>query len=364
MNASMPPQHSRPGAGRSRIPARIVWLSIAGLAAGVLVWGFLAGNAERVREAERERPVEAPLRVASVGGEPTVTLTEDEITRAGVEVIELEETEYPVQLKAYGTTLDLAPLVELSNGYASARAELQTARARLTASRTAAERARRLYDDQQNMSLAELQTAQAAFEVDQANVAAGEATVENLASTARQQWGAELGRALVGRTQELLRLLEMDEVLVQVTLPPGESLDQPPEAATARITDTMSAALRYVSRAPRTDPRIQGVSFFYTAAAEGALLPGMSVTVLLDAGETISGAVVPADSVVWTQDRAWAYFRSGERSFARREVPVDRPAVGGGYFVAGLTDAVYVVRQGAQLLLSEEFRSQIQVGEE
>lgn len=329
-----------------------------------LIWGFLQGSAERAREAERERPIEAPLRVATVAGEPTVTLTEDEIVRAGIEVIEIQDTTYPAQLRAYGTVLDLAPLVELSNTYAGTLAELETARARLTASRTAVERARRLYDDQQNLSLAELQTAQAAFEVDQANVAAGEAMLENLASTARQQWGVELGRALVERTPVLLRLLEMEDVLVQVTLPPGESLDEPPSTAAAGVADAMTATLRYVSRAARTDPRIQGLSFFYTAPADGALLPGMSVTVLLDTGETITGAIVPADAVVWTQGRAWAYFRSDERSFARREVPVDRRAPDGGYFAAGLTSGTEVVREGAQLLLSEEFRSQIQVGEE
>ena len=344
--------------------ARVVWLLIVGVAVGAVIWGYLRGSAERALEAEREQPIEAPSRVATVAGEPTVSLTGDEMARAGIEVIEMTAVQYPVQLRAYGTVLDLAPLVELSNAYTGTLAELETARARLGASRAAVERARRLYDDQQNMSLAELQTAQATFEIDQAGIAAGEAALENLASTARQQWGTELGRALVERTPLLRRLLEIEDVLVQVTLPPGESLDDPTPAAVANVTSTMTATLQYVSRAPRTDPRIQGQSLFYRAPADTALLPGMSVTVLLDTGETIAGAVVPADAVVRTQGRAWAYFRSGEQRFVRREVPTERLAPSGGYFVAGLTNDVVVVEQGAQLLLSEELRSQIQVGEE
>ena len=41
----------------------------------------------------------------------------------------------------------------------------------------------------------------------------------------------------------------------------------------------------------------------------------------------------------------------------------DEPAPGGGYIVAGMPPDVEIVSSGAQLLLSEEFRSQIQVDE-
>jgi hypothetical protein len=40
------------------------------------------------------------------------------------------------------------------------------------------------------------------------------------------------------------------------------------------------------------------------------------------------------------------------------------PAPGGGYIVAGMPPDVQIVSSGAQLLLSEEFRSQIQVDED
>jgi hypothetical protein len=363
MNASSAPEPSQPGARRLGAASRLAWLIVAGIAVGVLVWGFFRGSAEREGEAERERPVEAPLRVATVAGEPTITLSQDELARADIELATLEETQFTAQLSAYGTVLDSGSLVQLSSSYAATLAELQKTRARLKASQSAAERAQRLYDDQQNTSLANLQAAQAAFAVDQANVAAGEVAVENLISAARQAWGVELGRALVERTPKFLQLLEMEEVLVQVTLPPNASLAEPPQQATARIAGRTIATVRYLSRAARTDPRIQGLSYFYTGPAGAALLPGMSVTVLLDAGQTVSGAVVPADAVVWMQGRAWAYFRRGEGTFARREVPVSQP-VAAGYFVAGLTGGTEIVRQGAQLLLSEEFRSQIQVGEE
>jgi hypothetical protein len=48
----------------------------------------------------------------------------------------------------------------------------------------------------------------------------------------------------------------------------------------------------------------------------------------------------------------------------RVEIATDLPAPGGGYIVAGMPDDVAIVTGGAQLLLSEEFRSQIQVDED
>jgi hypothetical protein len=69
--------------------------------------------------------------------------------------------------------------------------------------------------------------------------------------------------------------------------------------------------------------------------------------------------------VVWWAGRAWVYRRLGQDSFSRHEIPTDMPAEKEAGFVApaNLFKAdEKIVTTGAQLLLSEEFRSQIQVG--
>jgi len=333
--------------------------------AGVaVVWGFMEGRNERAIEAAREAPIKAPLRVSVVAGEPTITLDAAAQQSGGVQTIALQNVARQNQVQAYGTVLDLQALTELSNSYTSTRAQLQTAQAKLAASRAAFERAQRLYRDQQNVSAAQLQTAEAAFRVDEANVAAAEAQLQNLASSATQQWGSVIGRALVDRTPMLLRLLQRQDVLVQVTLPPGEYLADPPKAALAQAGNAVPAKLEFVSPAPRTDSRIQGISYFYSAPARSGLLPGMNVVVMLSSGKATNGVLIPGSAVVWSEGRAWAYFRTGEQTFARREVATAAPSADGGYIVGGVLPETQVVAQGAQLLLSEEFRSQIQVGEE
>ena len=70
-------------------------------------------------------------------------------------------------------------------------------------------------------------------------------------------------------------------------------------------------------------------------------------------------------AVIWWSGRAWVYERIKENTFSRREIPTDMPAEMDAGFVVPASLFPHdpqVVVTGAQLLLSEEFRSQIQVG--
>ena len=351
---------------RRRISRFIRSLAAAVVAAGVaavVIWGYTQGAKERAVEAEQDAPLKAPLRVSTVDGEPVITLDAAGRQSSGIETMRLQSAARAPELQAYGTVLDLQTLTDLSNSYTTIKAQLQTADARLDASRMAFERAQRLYQDQQNVSAAQVQANESAFRVDQATVASAEAQLQNVASSAIQQWGPVLGRALVDRSPMLLRLLQRQNVLVQVTLPPGEVLVDPPKTAVAQAGDAIHAKLQFLSPATRTDARIQGISFLYIAPVASGLLPGMNVAVMLPSGKTAQGTLVPASAIVWSDGKAWAYFRTGDLTFARREVATGTPAPDGGYIVTGLPDNSEIVSQGAQLLLSEEFRSRIDVGE-
>jgi hypothetical protein len=355
-----PQQRARPRRFLGKLAAGLIVVAVA----TAVVWGYLDGRNERSIEAEQDSPVKAPLRVSTVDGEPTITLDAAEQQNSGIQTVQLQRAARTPELQAYGMVVDLQLLTELSNSYTTIKAQFATAQAKLTASRLAFERAQRLYQDQQNVSAAQVQAAESAFRVDEASVAAAEAQRQNLASSAVQQWGPVLSRAIVDRSPILLRLLQRQDVLVQVTLPPGEALTEPPRVAVAQAGNAIRANMQYLSPAPRTDTRIQGISFLYVAPAASGLLPGMNLAVTLQVGKAAEGTLVPGSAVVWSDGKAWAYFRTGAQTFARREIATDTPASDGGYVVKGLADNSEIVAQGGQLLLSEEFRSRIQVGEE
>jgi hypothetical protein len=140
----------------------------------LVVWGFFEGRSEVEREAERERPVKEPLRISMQNGGPVVTLDDHTRESSGIETTLLMSAPYREQIRAYAMVLDLARLTELSNRNANAKAQLQIAQAKLAASKPAFERAQNLFKAQAAISLAQLQTAEAAFLADQAALAAAE----------------------------------------------------------------------------------------------------------------------------------------------------------------------------------------------
>ena len=332
--------------------------------AGLLAWGFLAGRNEAAIEARRERAIKVPIRVSGKSGDPVITLDAESQQRSGIETAALSSAPRLEELRAYGMVLDVARLTELSNNYANAKAQVQTARARLAMSKPAFERAQKLFNETHVVSEAQLQAAEAAFGTDQASLAAGEAQVRTLAATAYQEWGSVLGKSLVDESPMIKALIERQKFLLQITLPAGVILPVPPTTASLEIGKAARGEITFVSPATRIDPRIQGVSFFYTAAAESGVLPGMNVLAFLPSGKSIEGVAVPASAIVWWQGRAWVYRRTGPDTFTRVAIATNLPAPGGGYVANDLAKEAEIVTRGAQLLLSEEFRAQIQVDED
>jgi hypothetical protein len=343
--------------------ALVAATAIFGLGA-LLVWGFFEGRSEVEREAERERPVKEPLRISVKNGLPVITLDSRTQHNSGIETTSLMSGPYQEQLRAYAMVLDAARLTDLSNNYANAQAQLQTVQAKLTASKAAFERAQNLYKANAAVSLAVVQTAEAAFLTDQAALASAESQLRALSATAYQEWGPVLGKSLVDRSPTIIGLIERQEFLLQVTLPPGISIPKAPETGAIQNSPNTRAEIRYVSQATRTDPKIQGVSYFYVTQADSDILPGMNVLAFLPSGKSAEGITVPASAIVWRQDRAWVYRRVDAERFTRADIATDRPVAGGGYVAAGLPSPAEIVTRGAQLMLSEEFRAQIQVGED
>ncbi len=328
---------------------------------GLLVWGYVEGRDEAALEAEREQPVKEPLRVGKSDGQAVITIDAETQRRSGIETSALKSAPYRDEARAYATVLDPTRLTELANAYAGAKAGLQIAQAKAAASKAAFERTQALYGDHQNVSLAQLQATEAAFRTDQAALAAAESQLRTLSATARQEWGPVLGQSLTDGSSLVADLIERQCFLIQVTLPAGVTLANAPPAATLEMPNGERADIRLVSAAARTDPKIQGLSFFYLATAETTVLPGMNALAFLPSGAPVTGVMVPHKAIVWSRDHSWAYRRVGPELFARIAIPTEL-AVSGGYVVSDLPDAAEIVTNGAQLLLSEEFRAQIQVG--
>ncbi|GJE54320.1 efflux RND transporter periplasmic adaptor subunit [Methylobacterium sp. WL9] len=334
----------------------------------VLPWPFLqeqfapkplvpiAQKTPEPAKAEPERPHLPAMRTAVEGGRIVVKLSDAERGRMGVETARLVPKAHRTEIQAYGSVLDIARITDLTNSYASAKAALQTAQARAEVSRSAYARAKSLG---QYATQVQVETSEGTFRTDEAALAAAQSQLRTLAATAQQEWGPVLGKAIVERAPAVTRLIERADFLVQVTLPPGETLKGQPGAAFAEVPpQSERVALRLVSAATRTDQRIQGLSFFYTVSGESGLLPGMSTLAFLTSDKVANGIAVPESAVVHWQGGAWIYRSVGDDTFARHALRSDAPMADDSYVVADLTTETEIVVTGPQAVLSEEVRTQ------
>jgi hypothetical protein len=302
---------------RQLVKTLVAVVIIIGLGA-LVVWGFLEGRSEVEREAERERPVNEPLRISMKSGVPVITLDDRTQQSSGIETTLLTSAPYQEQVRAYAMVLDVARLTDLSNNYANAKAQLQTVQAKLAASKAAFERAQSLYKANGAVSLAVVQAAEAAFLADQAALASAESHVRALSATAYQEWGSVLGKSLLDRSPMITRLIERQDFLLQVTLPPGVSIPKAPETGAIQTGPATRADITFISQLRQARRRHHS--------------PGIG------------------DRLVAGQGLGVSPHRYREVHPGRHR---DRSA-----------RSRWRLHRGAQLLLSEEFRAQIQVGED
>ena len=344
---------------RKSLLVSVVLIALAAL----LTFAFIQGRAEFAKEKEREAPVKTPSRVSMDAGEPVVAIDNATQAKSGMLVSALKANTTPLEQQAYATVLPVQDLADARSSYATAKAQLEKAQASLDVARKDYHRLNELHNDDRNVSDKVFQAGAAALKSEEANVYAAQAAVQSVASTVAQHYGDVITAWLVNDTPTLTRVLQQQDVLVQVTYPVNASPITAPKMIRIQSGENVFVTANLIARSPRLDPRLQGISYFYIAPAR-MLVPGMNVLAFLPTKNEAQGVVVPQSAVVWWQGKAWIYVQKNGDRFARREIPTEQPVDSGFVVRSGLTSNDRVMIDGAQLMLSEEFRSQIQVGEE
>jgi hypothetical protein len=307
----------------------------------------------RADEEEEEKPITSNVARISrdAAGNVVVAIGAAAQKEIGIATEILKAVVRPVEVEAYGFVLDPAPLSKLNTDLTGAQASLEASGAQY-------HRSRRLYAEQKNASLRDLQSAEATYLNDKARV-------EALEQQFRDAWGNQIARLDPGARGELVRaLIDRREAIARVTAPIGEVLDSTPGRADVLVLGHELQALhpRAVYEAPTISPQMQGQTFLLLIGAQGFLIrPGTALSARLPtSGKTEQGVMVPRTAVVRFAGNQWVYRELAGDRFVRREiVPTELTAEG--YFVAdNLAPGSSIVVTGAETLLSEELKAQIQ----
>lgn len=314
-------------------------------------------------QGEIEEEIETPSRISTEQGMTIVILPQATQEQSGITTARLNTSRHASALSTYGTVINIDKLLEQRNRYLTAVAEAGIARASLINTQQEFNRLSTLNRDNRNVSDRAVASAEAQLKADQAKLNAAESIARNLRDNMRQQWGDALAAQATqtSANSAMTRILQQQDVLIQVTLPFGTPLPANNSSILVTPSGSSGKSIRayFISTSPQADAAIQGETYYYRAPAD-SLRVGMRISVSMNGSQTSEqGVIVPRNAIVWYGGQAWVYRKSGDDRFMRIPVSTAQETNGGWFNSNGLQADDEVVVTGAQLLLSEEFKYQI-----
>jgi hypothetical protein len=315
------------------------WL-LSSLVAGVLVAGGCARHADEDDRPPAAAPAADAARPPELGPGVSVDATARE--RLGLVLTPVTQAQDASVADGVATVLDGAALAATLDDIAAARSDANS-QAELV------RRLQHLYDEGGNASLQALQAARAQLASARAKLTAAE-------SRARADWGATLIDTTDAAARSALKDLARGQgALLRAEFPATlKGAPQLQYAIAAGESGFIPSHFIGVSRAPTLSAGGAAVTLAVSNkdAADLALRPGTRVRVIASAAQRSTQVIVPESAVIADSGALWCYVQRGAERFER--VPVDgdhRVAAG---YPAPLQNDDLVVTRGAPLLLSLE----------
>jgi len=331
----------------------------------VLFWVLVFYGKDEFEAATQQsgEEIETPNRVITEQGKTVINVSTATQKQSEISTSPLKSSKHQASISSYGSVVSIESLIDLRTRYLAAKADTEVLRTALNYNKNEFARLQTLNQDDKNVSDKVVATARSNIKADEAKIAAAESAAKNIADSMRQTWGETLTQHATSTTKsELLQnLVSNQEVLIQITLPFDST--EPGEKNSIMITPTAipskSIRAQYLSRAPASSATIQGKTYFYHAKTK-ELRAGMQVNAISTTSNKISdGVIIPNTAIIWYAGKSWVYIKTSADQFSRIPVTTDAEVDNGWFYQGNLNAGDLVVTSGAQLLLSEEFKSQI-----
>ena len=298
---------------------------------------------------------EEPAEAGTKSDEAAVTMPAEAAKQNDIMVAALQPASTTIDVSiGNATVVDVTDLLNSVSQYAGAAAQREQAMARLQASRAELERLRILNADDKNVSDRAVQEAAANARSDEAAVRSADAAAMAAQTAARQRWGSALASAVIGGAAWARQLSSRETVLLEAAF----TADVAPPAR-IRVMNAMRRPVeaRYLATSPRVDARLQKPVYQYLAPA--AELPVGFVTTISGTPSSGRGVFVPIEAVVWNGAQALVFVEDRPGHYVQH--PVDtRNTAPGGFIDASLQAGTRVVVRGAQQLLSEQHKPEVE----
>jgi hypothetical protein len=299
---------------------------------------------------------EAPSEEAkTTSDESSVTMPRATAQQNGITVAALQPaSQQSTVVIGNATVVDVTDLVNAASQHAAALAQRDQAAAHLQASRATLERLRALNADDHNVSDRAVQEAAAAASADEASVRSADVSALAAEAAARQRWGSVLARGIIAGAPWARQLASREAVLIEAAF---TSEGAPPQQI--QITGAMGRPVtaRHLAVSPRVDARLQKAVHDYLAPASE--LPIGLITSIHAPLASQGGVLVPKDAVVWHGPQALVFVEDRLGHYVQHPITAQTP-LDGGFIETSLQPGTRVVIAGAQQLLSEQNKPEVE----
>lgn len=336
----------------------------------VLFWLLVFYGKDEYEEVMAQDEQEEEIETASMvldsskntQGVATLVLPVNVQKQSEIATTALASAQHRPTLESFGSVVNVSTLIDARGRYLSATNDANVAQLRVNNSLQEFKRMQLLNEDDKNISDRALASAEATLKNDQASVKTAQQLANIAKSSVLQEWGETLSTwSMQNKTNKRLDgLLNQSAVLIRVSLPFGTPTPSKGSSIIVSPVGSHEVAITadFVSVAPQSDTNIQGATYFYIANAD-TLRAGMRVNIeRQDTSQSAQGVLVPHQAVVWHANQAWVYQKLSADKFVRKPIKTDIE-IEHGWFSQSFKVGDVVVTSGAQLLLSEEFKSQI-----
>jgi len=280
---------------------------------------------------------------------------------SGLETIKLHSTHFNPTIETFATLVDLLPLLQARAGYFKALAEQQTAHLQLEQAQRDMQRIQNLQHENA-VSTRKFREQKNQLDIAKVNVQASQNQSAILRLQTEAQWGKTVSHwFLSDQHPNFIDLSQLKKQLYLIYLP--KQLTTPPTTIalqTANQNESDQSA-KLISNAPISGISQQtGTPYFYFS---DNVFNGhyQRVSVQIPTQEAaISGVIIPASALVWHLGQTFAYTKIDNEHFKRIQIDQKKLLSTENYFIQqALQQDDILVINGAQMLLSEEFRGQI-----
>jgi len=302
----------------------------------------------------------------NINGLKVISLPPSVEKNSNIKYKSIKKSDFYSTVPSYGMTLNIQSLLNFRNALLNINHEISKLKNRLREEEKHLRVSIILNEDNKNIADAVVHEKEMVVNDLKNNLAIAINNKNNILANVRQQWGSTFESLLINPIQHQLKGIFKHKIrLIKITIPSEQLTTQPSKKINVKSVNNPNNKIEvyFLDKAPLIDKSLQGKSYFYFTNSNKLSIGEkvIAYNVSTQNKKEQNMLFIPQSGVVWSDGQPWVYIRiSSNGTFIRRPLDEIQEIENGWTIKEGIIKSGdQIVINGAQLLLSEEFKYQI-----